>query len=549
MRVPAGDERTGLLLRKRYQAVGCYYCRDKNASHATDHVHTDCPYRPCFLCKKKGHISFQCPYRTKPNAHSLALSRLLRSRERLAHLHCFVRERETSSSLDRLNAALPYLRNRQFDCQVASIVLRAHPKRITAVEWHPSGSFLLSGDKAGVLRLLAPTHSLASASFHRKTVPLFQSQPSHVHHCNINNIAFDSNPDVCYTSSSDGKVSALRIPLMETGRTEALEDPVSACDTIVDLNPDGWRRSVSFKMAYGMAYDTTRKCLYVGASDGTIRRFDPRESCNTADVMSKFHASKVTCIHLNPVNSDLLVTASNDTLICLWDARKFVENQSLGWYKHDRVVSSAYFSPNTGSKLLTTSLDNKLRVWDNIHAIQGFANQNEDAQPLEIVHSHDFHRHLTAFRAVWDPKDWRDDLFMCGRFLGDAYLDEEGSDDDAQVLHPIDMFSAKAGTVVHSLIDSDVQLICTSNKYSPSSDVIATAASQNLILWSPPPKDSSDDGEQDKNNKFKRRARRNSDASDNDESDGGGGAPGPRKKLKTVVVRSTKRSMRTRSNA
>lgn len=64
---------------------------------------------------------------------------------------------------------------------------------------------------------------------------------------------------------------------------------------------------------------------------------------------------------------------------------------------HKRVVNSAYFSPQSGSKILTTSQDNRIRVWDSIFG-------NLDSPSREIVHSHDFNRHLTPFRAEWDPK-------------------------------------------------------------------------------------------------------------------------------------------------
>lgn len=58
---------------------------------------------------------------------------------------------------------------------------------------------------------------------------------------------------------------------------------------------------------------------------------------------------------------------------------------------HPRLVNSAYFSPQTGTKLMTTCIDNRVRVWDYVHSI--------DKPPdREIVHSHDFNRYLTPFR-------------------------------------------------------------------------------------------------------------------------------------------------------
>lgn len=63
----------------------------------------------------------------------------------------------------------------------------------------------------------------------------------------------------------------------------------------------------------------------------------------------------------------------------------------LACLDHPRLVNSAYFSPQTGTKLMSTCIDNRVRVWDYVHSI--------DKPPdREIVHSHDFNRYLTPFR-------------------------------------------------------------------------------------------------------------------------------------------------------
>lgn len=81
----------------------------------------------------------------------------------------------------------------------------------------------------------------------------------------------------------------------------------------------------------------------------------------------------------------------------LWDIRRLEAGSFLYQLSHKRVVNSAYFSPQSGSKILTTAQDNRIRVWDSIFG-------NLDSPSREIVHSHDFNRHLTPFRAEWDPK-------------------------------------------------------------------------------------------------------------------------------------------------
>jgi DNA damage-binding protein 2 len=123
--------------------------------------------------------------------------------------------------------------------------------------------------------------------------------------------------------------------------------------------------------------------------------------------------------------------------------------EPLGVLPHQRVVTAAYFSPATGSKLLTTCIDNRLRVWDDLHALAGCglgggtgsgsgrkassssAAASARAPPppsAEIVHSHDFARYLTPFKAVWDPKDARERTVLCGRYISEPFHFPRGTE-------------------------------------------------------------------------------------------------------------------------
>lgn len=78
-------------------------------------------------------------------------------------------------------------------------------------------------------------------------------------------------------------------------------------------------------------------------------------------------------------------------------------------HTHPFPPPQAYFSPITGSRIITTCQDNRLRVWDAVHTF------GTGAPDREIVHSHDFNRHLTPFKAEFDPKDHRERLVVIGR--------------------------------------------------------------------------------------------------------------------------------------
>ena len=66
-----------------------------------------------------------------------------------------------------------------------------------------------------------------------------------------------------------------------------------------------------------------------------------------------------------------------------------IEVVSMG---HPKVVNSAWFSPVTGQKIMTTCIDNRIRIWDTLFN----ADQPADR---EIIHSHvsAIHRPLTNF--------------------------------------------------------------------------------------------------------------------------------------------------------
>lgn len=145
--------------------------------------------------------------------------------------------------------------------------------------------------------------------------------------------------------------------------------------------------------------------------------------------------TKVVGLHCNPFQPDLLLSCGNDHFVnfltfyhfldyfilflflyvCeyqarIWDIRRLEAESCLQSLPHKRVVNSAYFSPISGSKIVTTSIDNRIRVWDSIFG-------NLETPSREIVHSHDFNRHLTPFRAEWDPKVISDMLYFIHQII------------------------------------------------------------------------------------------------------------------------------------
>ncbi|CAH8355902.1 unnamed protein product [Eruca vesicaria subsp. sativa] len=72
--------------------------------------------------------------------------------------------------------------------------------------------------------------------------------------------------------------------------------------------------------------------------------------------------SKVVGLDCNRVHPELLLSCGNDHFARIWDMRKLQPGDSLHDLAHKLVVNSAYFSPSSGTMILTTSQDNRIRV-------------------------------------------------------------------------------------------------------------------------------------------------------------------------------------------
>lgn len=469
----------------------------------------------------------KCPYRITPAGIAAQRTAIKVTQNDQLHPYAFLKRREITSGF----LPLPVIPANEVyqSAGVTFLGYSLHSKRITAADWHPNGETILSADKNGAVRLWSVRNAVAQGRFQPEKLTNDEMILS-PHRCNVNTFAFtDANAHVAYLSSSDGTISEIDI-----NTTNKMDREDGGGDLIFNFNPNGFVSPSTFVMVYGLSYDNSRQCLYAGTTKGSIVRLDPRanQKSFSRQVSARFHSDKITTIDVNPMRSDLIATASNDATVRVWDARKMLPDHQIGSYTHDRIVSSAYFSPKSGAKLLTTSIDNRIRVWPDVHVFQGDVNTFTDAQPITFVHSHDFHRYLSPFRATWDPKDWREDLFMCGRFLGEAYIEPGDDDQKPCLLHPIDLFSVRAEAVVHSMVDSSLILTCTINKFCPVADVVLTAASRNLYIWSVP---SGSDGKGalrraagDDDIDRRGPARRGDDDDDDDDNGDGGGRRGGR---------------------
>ncbi|XP_020103375.1 DNA damage-binding protein 2 isoform X2 [Ananas comosus] len=399
-------------------------------------VYVDCPMKPCFLCKRPGHTTMTCPHRVAME-HGVVPG----PRRNSNTFFDYIFQRQLKAKVSMMKP--PFVIPNQLECGN----IRFHSRRVTCLEFHPTkDGILLSGDK-GQLGIWDYD------KLHEKMV--YES----IHSCIVNNMKFNLDKDgVLYTSSSDGTVHCTDL---ETGISSPL----------MDLNPEGWNGPGTWRMLYGMDINTEKGLLLVADNFGFLYLLDARSRAGIgAPILIHKKGSKVVGLHCNPVQPDLLLSCGNDHLARMWDVRRIEADSSLVSLAHGRVVNSAYFSQHSGSKILTTSQDNRIRVWDSIFG-------NLESPSREIVHSHDFNRHLTPFRAEWDPKDHSETIAVIGRYISENY--------NGVALHPIDFIDTTTGKLLAEVMDPDITTISPVNKLHPRDNILASGSSRSLFIWKP----------------------------------------------------------------
>ncbi|CAN6472593.1 unnamed protein product [Victoria cruziana] len=327
-------------------------------------TYIDCPRKPCFLCKQPGHTTTTCPYRVAPQHAAVPSPR--RSSKRPLD---YVFERQLRCNIPTIKRAI--IIPNQVDCAI----IRLHSRRVTCLEFHPTNNkIILSSDKKGQLGIW--DYNRVS----EKTV--YDS----IHSCMLNSMKFNPvNDGTLYTTSADGTISCTDLEM-------------GIHNLVMDLNSSRRNGPATWRMLYGLDINPVRQLVLVADNFGYIYTLDLRSNKRTAGpILIHEKGKKVVGLHCNPLQPDLLLSCGNDHFARIWDVRRLEAGSAVASLAHGRVVNSAYFSPLTGNKILTTSQDNRLRVWDSLFG-------NLECPSREIVHSHDFNRHLTCFKAEWDPK-------------------------------------------------------------------------------------------------------------------------------------------------
>lgn len=255
--------------------------------------------------------------------------------------------------------------------------------------------------------------------------------------------------NLIYTTAVDGKFS---LQDFEGRHSEVYLDTMT-CEC--------WWCSVDYSVEHGV--------LFVGDNRGSATLMD----MGNHETIGKYklHKSKIKCVEFCPARSWMLVTASVDRTVKFWDVRMLRCNSGrpkpLSTAEHGGLVSSAYFDPIYGLRLLTTSQDGEVRVYDP---------HNLWEKPTSVVtHPHRSFQHLTDIKATWHPL--YEDMCVVGRYP------KKGDPDQSRT---VDLIDLKMGEKLGHFYSPHISGIISLNQFNRFGEYLASGMGYNGLIWKQP---------------------------------------------------------------
>lgn len=317
-------------------------------------------------------------------------------------------------------------------------------RRVTAVEWHPTYH--------NVVAFASHGGGIYLWSFEDSSKDLVIQGMGYGYGCITAMKFHPENPNTVYTASVDGQF--------------CLKD-FNGRHSSIYLNTQDltyWWCSVDCCRAYNVVFvgGNTGKAVILD-SDGTV-------VCR----YRKLHKSKIKHAEFCPTKSWLLVTASVDRTVALWDIRMLKSktgdvNQRptpLSVFEHKAPVNSVTFDPHYGTQILTTAQNSELRVYDTY--------SNCEKPTVIVTHPHRHFQHMTDVAATWHPL--YEGLCVVGR-----YPEKE----DADQKRSIDLVDMACGERVGSIHSPSLKGIIPLNKFNKLGTFLASGMGYHCLLWQP----------------------------------------------------------------
>ncbi|XP_006162939.1 WD repeat-containing protein 76 isoform X2 [Tupaia chinensis] len=200
--------------------------------------------------------------------------------------------------------------------------------------------------------------------------------------------------------------------------------------------------------------------LIVGHWDGNVALIDRRTPGTSYEKLTSSSLIKLRTVHVHPVHRQYFITAGLRD-VHVYDARHLKPKGSqplISLTEHTKSIASAYFSPLTGNRVVTTCADCNLRIFDSSCL--------SSQMPLltTIRHNTITGRWLTRFQAVWDPK--QEDCVIVGSM---AYPRR------VEIFH-------ETGKRVHSFLGGECLVsVCSINAMHPTRYILAGGNSSGKI--------------------------------------------------------------------
>eukprot|EP00890_Picochlorum_soloecismus_P002433 jgi/Picsp_1/3190/NSC_06030-R1_wd repeat-containing protein 76-like len=206
-----------------------------------------------------------------------------------------------------------------------------------------------------------------------------------------------------------------------------------------------------FSLAWGdlemeyssMALANGGDTLLLGDNLGQLDRVDTRSASRIGKTVS-LQNRKINTVHCDPMAEHLVATSSTDSTIAIWDLRKMQSARStpspVATAGHSKTCQSAYFCPDGSQRVLSTSFDNSIRIWDAKKGME---------QVTYMKHDNQTGRWVLPLRAVWTTGG---DACIVGSMKRTVDVMDAQTGAMACQLHSEYMTAIAAGNCVHPLL-------------------------------------------------------------------------------------------------
>lgn len=317
-------------------------------------------------------------------------------------------------------------------------------RRVTCIEWHPRHRYVAAfGAHSGDVYLWDTEDPSKDLKIEGR---------GYGYGC-ITDMKFNpSNPSLIYTASVDGRFC---LQDFEGQHTQVHLDTM-------DLHH--WWCSMDLSVQHN--------AIFVGSNTGNaaILSLDGQTVCT----YHRLHRGKIHHAEFCPARSWVLATASTDHSVRLWDIRMLrckdtpvvTKPSPMAVLEHTGVVSSAHFDPIYGCRLLTTTQNSELRVYD----------PHDYSEPTIIIeHPHRHFQHMTNITATWHPL--YENLCAVGRYP---------ARDDQDQTRCIDLLDLESGERLGYLYNPSLKGIVQVNKFNALGDRLASGMGYTCLLWCAP---------------------------------------------------------------